>query len=95
MSDPELPLRIARYLKDKKEIGKHYRRLMEGLDEAYGWDFDEVKATVTAGMKWGDVIMTDEGGFQCKPSGSVRRGEPEMFFGKDLQYIPIKEGETK
>jgi hypothetical protein len=95
MNDPELPLRIAKYLKDRKEIGKKYGLQIKGLDEAYGWDFDEVMSIFTAGMKWGDVIETDEGSLECVPSGSLRRGEPEMVFGKKLKYIPIREGETK
>ena len=97
MSDPELPLRIAKYLKDKKEIGKKYRLMLEGLEELHGLDEKTVEAMqsqLSAGMKWGDVIETDEGSLECVPSGSLRRGDPEMFFGKKFKYIK-REGETK
>jgi hypothetical protein len=98
MNDPELPLRIAKYLKDRREAGKKYRLLLEGLEELHGVSEEEIDTMtghLTVGMKWGDVIQTDEGGLECVPSGSLRRGEPEMFFGKKLKYIPIREGETK
>jgi hypothetical protein len=98
MNDPELPLRIARYLKDKKEIGRKYRLMMEGLGELHGIDeeaFTQMEYQLSAGMRWGDVIQTDEGTLECVPSGALRRGEPEMFFGKRFKYIPNREGETK
>jgi hypothetical protein len=93
MNDPELPLRLAKYHKDATVLWReHYKRL-DGLKEAHGLlDYDFVVAGVLAGMKWGDVIETDEGSLECVPSGSVRRGEPEMFFGKKFKYIK-KEGE--
>jgi hypothetical protein len=98
MNDPELPLRLAKYLKDRKEIGKKYRLMLEGLSEVHGIterEMEDLQSVLSAGMKWGDVIETDEGSLECVPSGSLRRGEPEMVFGKKLKYIPIREGETK
>jgi hypothetical protein len=56
---------------------------------------EDLQSVLSAGMKWGDVIETDEGSLECVPSGSLRRGEPEMVFGKKFKYIPIREGETK
>ena len=71
--------------------------MIEGLGELHGVSeevFDQMQSQLSAGMKWGDVIETDEGILECVPSGAMRRGEPEMFFGKKLKYIK-REGEKK
>lgn len=94
MSDEELPLRLAKYHRDAAELWRaHYLRL-DALRELHGIaDYDAIVEPLVAGMKWGDVIQTSEGGLECVPAGALRRGEPEMYIGKKLKYIKKEDAE--